>query len=581
MKKRAQVAEKELFFQGYPICPGIAIGKPFFFHVPEEQIPEINVTDVEEEVARYNMAWGSSFKDISHIKERYESEGSKEISDILASHLEIMKDPVMTHKVEQEIRAQGKNTEYVFKLVIGEVEQKLKRVPTQLFRERVKDVQDISRRIMKHLRKDEKCTLAHIASSVIVFAHELAPSDTAEARTDCIDAFVTRSGAETSHVAIMARARGIPFVSSVEFPDLSGMSISKVIVDGTKGCVILNPSKESLDKYKKEQKKLKVQAMGLKKAQGVEAETIDGCRIQLSANIEIFNEVEALSEHGVGVGLFRSEYLFLARDGFPTEDEQFAIYRSIVEKVGSETCVIRTFDIGGDKLGNLHPTRYESNPYLGCRAIRFMLKERNYFKAQVRAILRASAFGEVSILFPMISEIGELREAKAIVEEARLELRARGVPFARKIPLGCMIEVPSAALISDLLAKECDFLSIGTNDLVQYTLAVDRNNPQMSYLYTPGHPSILRLIKMVADEGRRAKIPVALCGEIAANPKFTALLLGLGIRELSVGLPSLPVIKNIIRKLSIADVTDFANHILQMTTPQEIERAISSHHEQL
>ncbi len=567
----------ETYLQGYPICPGIAIGRPHFFFTPEEQIPEISLSkeQVEGEIERYYAAVKSSQKDLISLQRRLKRQGSGESVAILHTHLEMIKDPLMSEDVEKTIRTKKKNTEYAFKLVVGRYEQKFNRITDQFFQERLQDFQDISRRIISHLRSHERVSLANISSRSIIFAHELAPSDTAEANTENIEAFVTRSGAETSHVAIMARAKGIPFVSKVDFPDLSLTQPRCVIVDGRTGDVIINPTPETIEHYKKEQKKLKVHAKGLRKNDFFPAETIDGHCIRLSANVEVFNEIDTLQHYGGdGVGLFRSEYLFLARDNFPSEEEQFKVYRSLVEKVNGQPSVIRTFDIGGDKLGNFYPTRYEKNPYLGCRAIRLMLKERAAFKTQVRAILRASAFGEVSILFPMISGILELREAKAIVHEAQEELLKKGVPFARHIPIGSMIEVPSAAMTADILAKECDFLSIGTNDLVQYSLAVDRSNPSMSYLYTPAHPSIIRMIKMVTEAAAHEKIPVSVCGEIAGDPRFTALLLGLNVHELSVSVPSLPVIKNIIRRLSIVEATELVDHILTLTTFLEVEEAL-------
>lgn len=567
----------ELSLQGFPICPGIAIGRPFFFTVAEENIPEFSVPHdkIDQEVDRYYSALTNSRNDVLLLQKRLQNEGGSEAAAILGSHLEIMRDPLITVEMEEAIRERRKNTEYVFKSVIGEYEKKFNKITDEFFRARINDFQDISRRIIGHLRKHERCTLAQLDYRSIVFAHELSPSDTAEANTDVIEAFVTRSGAETSHVAIMARAKGIPFVSNVDFPDLTISVPPKVIVDGLSGLVIINPTKETIKYYKDEQKKLKVKARGLQKAGVLVAETIDGYKTRLSANIEMFNELDTLHQYGgEGVGLFRSEYLFLARDSFPSEEEQFVVYRSIVEKVDGHPSVIRTFDIGGDKLGNFHLSRHEKNPYLGCRAIRLMLKERNIFKTQIRAILRASAFGEVSILFPMISGVLELREAKEIVEEAKDELFKTGVPFAYNIPIGCMIEVPSAAITADILAKECDFLSIGTNDLVQYSLAVDRGNPAMSYLYTPAHPSVIRMIKMVVDEGIRAEKPVSLCGEISADPRFTPLLLGLGVHELSVSSPSLPVVKNVIRHLSIIEARDLAEEVLECETPIEVEEVL-------
>jgi phosphoenolpyruvate-protein phosphotransferase (PTS system enzyme I) len=574
----------ELRLQGYPICPGIAIGRPFYFAVAEENIPEFSVPDdqIDHEVDRYYSALKSSRKDLLSLQKRLQKEGGNEAAAILASHLEIMRDPFMTVEMEEAIRQKGKNTEYVFKTQIGEYEQKFRKITDVFFRERLNDFQDISRRIIGHLRKHERYTLAQLNFKSIVFAHELSPSDTAEANTDVIEAFVTRSGAETSHVAIMARAKGIPFVSNVDFPEFSLTAPPQVIVDGRSGEVIINPTKETLIIYREEGKKLKIHVKGLKQSGMLEAETVDGYKACLSANIEMFNELDTLHQYGgEGVGLFRSEYLFLAREVFPSEEEQFLVYRSIVEKVGGHPSVIRTFDIGGDKLGNFHMSRYEKNPYLGCRAIRLMLKERPVFKTQIRAILRASAFGEVSILFPMISGVLELREAKAVVEEAKAELLEKGIPFARNIPVGCMIEVPSAAITCDILVKECDFLSIGTNDLVQYSLAVDRGNPAMSYLYTPAHPSILRLIKLVVDEGNKANKQVSVCGEIAADPHYTPLLLGLGVHDLSVSSPSLPVVKNVIRRLSIIEARKIAEQALSLSTAIEVEELLEEAYKKL
>lgn len=563
--------------KGYPICPGFAIGQPFFFTVAEENIPEFTVPhdQIDHEVDRYYIALKNSRKDLLFLQKRLEKEGGNEAAAILGSHLEIMRDPMMTVQMEEAIRLRGKNTEYVFKSVLGEYEKKFNKIPDEFFRERLKDFQDISRRIIGHLRKHERCTLAQLTFRAIVFAHELSPSDTAEANTEMIEAFVTRTGGETSHVAIMARAKGIPFVSNVDFPDLTVTVPPKAIVDGCSGQVIINPTKEAIKYFRDEQKRFKVRARGLQKSGILEAETIDGYKTRLSANIEMYNEIDSLHHYGgEGVGLFRSEYLFIARDAFPSEDEQFLVYRSLVEKLEGHPSVIRTFDIGGDKLGNFHINRYEKNPYLGCRAIRLMLKEKAVFKTQLRAILRASAFGELSILFPMISDILELRAAKELVEEAKMELLRTGVPFARNIPIGCMIEVPSAAITADILAKESDFLSIGTNDLVQYSLAVERGNPSLSYLYSPAHPSVIRMIKMVVDEGIKAGKSVSVCGEIAADPRFTPLLLGLGIHELSVSTPSLPIIKSVIRHISIIEAQELALLVLTCTTPVEVEQVL-------
>lgn len=576
--------DQEIHLQGFPICPGIAIGKPFFFSLLDEKIPEFSVPDheIDKEIARYQRALKSSRQDVLTLQEQLQVEGVTEGAAILDSHLEMMKDPLMTVRIEEEIRATRKNTEFIFYSVIGEYEEKFNKINDRFFRERLKDIHDISRRIIGYLRHNERLSLVNIPTQSIIFAHELTPSDTAEANTECIEAFVTRTGSETSHVAIMARAKGIPFVTSVDFPDFFPMSAKQVIVDGRTGLVIINPTKKTLEVYRKDKKKLSIQLKGLNKTKNLEAETLDGLKVKISANIELFNELDTLPEYGSdGVGLFRSEYIFLSKDAFPSEEEQFIVYRNIVERMNGLPIVIRTFDIGGDKFGNFHPNRFEVNPYLGCRAIRFMLKERSAFKTQICAILRASQYGNISILFPLITSVSELRQIKILIQEVLEELRSRGIEITKKVPLGCMIEVPSAALTCDLIAQEgCDFFSIGTNDLVQYTLAVDRGNPSMSYLYNPHHPSILRLIRMIVVEGERLNIPISICGEIAANPSFTALLIGLGVKELSVVPSQLLVIKDMIRQISLEKAKELSQFALTLKTEEEIEACLQDFYHQ-
>lgn len=575
---------REILLKGYPICPGIAIGRPFYFATPDEHVPEFSVPkeQIDGEIARYYKALKNSRRDLLSMQKLLQHEGGSEAAAILGSHLEMTHDPLITTRIEEAIRHRGKNTEYVFKSVIGEYEEKFLKISNKFFRERLSDFQDISRRIIGHLRQHERCSLSKLQMRSIVFAHELSPSDTAEANTEQIDAFVTRSGAETSHVAIMARARGIPFVSNVDFPDLTLSIPPRVIVDGQSGHVIINPRKETEAHYSHERKKLKVQVKGLQKRGQGEAETTDGERVRLTANLELFEQVSTLADYGgEGIGLFRSEYLFLLKDTFPTENEQFKAYRHLVEGVSGYSAVIRTFDIGGDKLGNYHFTRNEKNPYLGCRAIRLMLREQGIFKTQIRAILRASAFGEASLLLPMVTDLSELLSAKAIIEEVKQELSAAGVPFSRSIRLGCMIEVPSAALITDILAAECDFFSIGTNDLVQYLLAVDRSNQNMSYLYTPAHPSVVRLIQSIVKECAKVSKPVSLCGEIAANARFLPLLLGLGIREFSVSAPQIPKVKNVIRNLSIQGAKKLTKQALKCRSAEELDQLLEKAYQKL
>lgn len=564
---------KEIRLKGSPVCAGIAIGKPFLYSYSEEMVPEFSIAadEVEEEISRFRQALAKSKTEVLQLKKQLEFEGVWEGAAILDSHLQMMQDPSMTTGIEQEIRLTLKNTEAIFQAAIRTYEQKFKKITDQVFRERLIDIQDIARRILRYLKDSAKISLADLPAGSIVFAHELAPSDTAEANRLSVEAFVTQAGGETSHAAIMAKAKGIPFVASVNFPVFDNEH-ALVIVDGCRGDVILNPTKATLQKYRQLRDQHNTDVHMLAQAGNLEAETIDGYKVRLSANVEMFNELDLLHEYGGnGIGLFRSEYLFLTRDSFPTEEEQYQVYCRMVENMRGLPVVIRTFDIGGDKVGKFQRTFHEDNPFLGCRAIRLMLKERETFKSQLRAILRASAHGDVSVLFPMVSGLPELMEAKGLLKEVQADLDANAIAYSPNLKIGCMIEVPSAAITCDALAKECDFLSIGTNDLVGYSLAVDRGNPAMSYLYSPTHPSVIRLIKMIVVEGNRNGIPVTVCGEVAADPRFTALLLGLGVHELSVASRYLPLVKHAIRYTSIVEASQLAEEILGMTTAQDIQ----------
>ncbi len=564
----------EVNLKGTPICAGIAIGRPFFFTFIDDVIPDfiIGVDGVDEEILRFRKALKRSRQDIKRLQKQLEVEGALEGAAVLDTHLQMMQDPALTTEIELKIRETRKNTETIFQAVIFDYEKKFNKISDKFFRERFKDIQDIYRRIMGHLRESMRISLADIPQNSIVFAHDLAPSDTAEAKLGCVNAFITEVGGETSHAAIVAKAKGIPFVASVDFESVGSFRGRYVIVDGRTGDIIINPTQQTLTKYRDLQKQLQEQVHDLEEDGTLKAETIDGYSVKLSANVEITNDLDCLHEYNSsGVGLFRSEFMCVAEDAFPSEEEQFEAYRVLVENMRGLPVVIRTFDIGGDKFREFQKTRSETNPFLGCRAIRFLLKEPDIFKVQLRAILRASNYGPVHILFPMISGLPELLEAKKLVKETRQELFSKGIIVSENIKIGCMIEVPSAAITCDLLARESDFLSIGTNDLVQYSLAVDRGNQEMSYLYAPTHPSVLRLIKMVVSEGCRNHIPVSICGEIAADPRYTSLLLGLGVRELSVASRFIPVVKNAIRNTSIVDSCQLAEKVLRMSTAKEIE----------
>lgn len=565
---------REIRLQGVPISRGIAFGKPFHFLVADDTPPEFTIPqkDIESEVKRYLKALEASRKEILRLQRRLEKEHVMEGAAILEAHLHILQDTLMTSRVEEEIRRSCKNAESAFQTVINIYRKKFSALSDPLFRERFKDIEDISRRVMGHLLKSVRISLADIPGGSIVFARELAASDMAEASRPFANAIVTEMGGPTTHAAIVAKARGIPYVTNVDFHHIAIEEAEQVIVDGRSGTVIINPTQATLARYQSLKDQFDEHNVRLIKSKTLRAETYDGYQVSLYANIDLPEEVDMIHEYGGGgVGLFRTEYLFLDKTRFPTEEEQFEVYHEIVKRMQGKPIVIRTFDIGGDKVLRNHTQPKEMNPFLGCRAIRFLLRDRETFKAQLRAILRASAHGDVRMMFPMISSLGELHEAKLLVQEARDELKVRGIKVARHVQIGSMIEVPSAAIIADLLAKECDFLSIGTNDLVQYSLAVDRCNHTLSDLYTPSHPSVIRLIRLVVAEANHQGIPVSICGEIASDPRFTPLLLGLGVCELSVATRYIPLVKNAIRNTSIVEASKLAEEVLQLTTARDIQ----------
>ena len=571
------VQEKEILIRGTPICRGIAIGYPIFIKIPENSIPEISVTsqEVEGEIVRYQTAVIRGREEIQLLQKRLRNQDIADGVDILDSHLQIMRDPLLTTAVEERIRKTHKNAEHAFYSLVKECQRKFDSVKDPFFQERYKEIQDIYRRVLRHLRNDEQAGLSDIPENSIIIAQDITALDTAEADNNRIGAFITKCGGATSHAAIVAKAKGIPYVTSIDFEEFEITENMQIIVDGRTGDIVLNPSAETLIKYERLRDRLHTHFQSLTQQGGLESETYDGYKVGLSANIEMFNELEMLHQFGgSGVGLLRTESTFLSRDSFPSEEEQFAVYRHFVEKAKGLPIVIRTFDLGGDKHLVNQKISYECNPFLGCRAIRFSLKEKDIFKVQLRAILRASAYGDVHIMFPMVSALSELLEAKDLLENVRQELISKNVPLGEKLRIGCMIEVPSAAIIADLLAKECDFLSIGTNDLVQYALAVDRSNNALSHLYTPTHPGILRLIRLVVTEANHQGVPVTVCGEVAADPRFTPLLLGLGVHELSVASRHLPIIKNAIRNTSIVAASKLAEKALTLSSAAEVEELI-------
>lgn len=563
----------EIQLKGIALSKGVALGPLFFFTPKSENFVLCNAIskeDIAHECHRFQNALSRCRKDLERIRQSLLNDHIQEgVVAILDAHLQMMFDPGLISLTEEAI-TELHPAELAFQMVIESYIEKFQKLKDPFFRERIHDLQDLGRRVMEYLGEMKMDQWESIREPSILVAEEISSTLVAEITSKQVIGLISLRGSDTSHAAILARAKGIPFLSGIKLSDILSSTAAPAIIDAHEGHLILDPSIESLKSFLEIKAAYEYEAEILDRTKKLPAETFDGYQITLSANIDVEGEFDLLHKYGgQGVGLFRSEYVFLKHEKFPSEDEQFEIYRDIIQKMKGLPIVIRTFDVGGDK-GSFYTTPKEDNPYLGCRALRFLLKEKSIFRTQLRAVLRASVWGDVALMFPMVSGISELKEAKKLLKEAEQELENEGVPYQKNIRLGCMIEVPSAAILADLIAKECDFLSIGTNDLVQYSLAVDRGNELLSGFYTPTHPGVIRLIKTVVQEANRQGIPVTICGEIAADPRFTPLLLGLGVHELSVSARYIPLIKKQVRKTSIVRAAKLTEEVLSLSEPIEI-----------
>ena len=572
--------EQEFRLQGAPVSEGIAIGTSFFINLlMDEVVPEFSIkaSQVENEINRYREALISCKIELTYLKQSLQKECSLEAIDIIDTHILMLEDPLIRENVEGKIRVIKRNTESVFSTVIREYEKKFSKMKDPFFQQRLIDILDLSKRILSHLGEKSKVNYSEIPLSSIVFAKELIPSHTAAIQASRVCAFVTQSGGGNSHAALIARAKGIPYVSSIDVNLFRATQGKSIIVDGQTGEIIVNPKPSTLARYKEIKKRLKTSYQLLQQDVNHVTETIDGYRVHMLANVGNLQDLEEMHMYRAeGVGLFRSEYLFLEKHSlFISEEEQVLAYLDIIDKSRGLPCVIRVFDIGGDKNPNLFfEHEKEANPVLGCRGIRFLLRYPNIFRTQLRAIMRAARQADVRLLLPLISDIHELLDSKRIIGEVHDELVEQGVIERRSYLLGCMIEVPSVVFICDAIAKEVDFLSIGTNDLVQYTLGIDRSNPAMSEFCYPAHPSVIRMIKMVVMEGRKQNKPVTICGEIASSPIFVPLLLGLGVNHFSCSPRYIPFVKRAVRNTVLLEAYELAQRILQMSSPTEISKTL-------
>jgi len=564
--------------KGIPASPGIAIGKAFLFDTRRIVVSErkIRESGVPKEIARFEEALIKTRREILDIQNKITKEMSSHHAEIFNAHLLVLEDRMLIEEVIDGLKKEHKCVEYIFTKVLDKYIRTFSKINDEYLRERISDIDDVGKRILKNLLGAKEKSLSGLKQKVIVVAYDLSPSDTATMHKKNVMGFVTDIGGRTSHTAIMAKSLEIPAVVGLEKATSRIKAGDMLIVDGAEGTAIINPDKDTLKKYQaRHQQFVKFEKI-LINLKDEPARTIDGRKIEVSANIELPEEVDSVIAHGAeGIGLYRTEFLYMNRRDLPDEDEQFESYKKVVTRLSGDSVVVRTLDLGGDKFLSQFEVPHEMNPFLGWRAIRFCLAKPEIFKVQLRAILRASAFGDIKVMFPMISGIEELRQARIVLNEAKKELCARDVKFNKDIKVGAMIEIPSAALTCDILAKEADFFSIGTNDLIQYSLAVDRVNEKIAYLYKPIHPAVLRLIKNIIDAGHRSKIWVGMCGEMAGEPGFTLLLLGLGLDEFSMSPVVIPELKYIIRNVKFKDAKELAEKALTMTTVEEVEKFIN------
>ena len=568
---------------GIPGSPGIAIGTAFIYDATNFWIDErdIKPEEIDKEKARFSDASEKVIQDLKELKYKIETRVGEKNARIFDPHIMLLQDPEVIDETNELIES-GKSAEFSFFRTTRKIIKAYKQADDEYLRERINDIRDLNRRIYIKLGNEEHMSLASLDEPVIVIAPNLTPSDTSTMHSGKIKAFVTDYGGITSHVNILARALAIPAVLSAKTASKDIHNGDTVIVDGDHGSVYVNPTENTIDKFREEQKHILEHRLALMELKDFPAVTPDGSRIGLRANIEFVDEVDSVISNGAeGIGLYRSEFHYLVNDEAPGEDEQFTAYFKVAEKLTPNPVYIRTFDLGGDKISHIVPSEKENNPYLGWRAIRLSLSLRDLFKVQLRAIVRASSLRNVSILLPMISCMEELDETLAIIEEVKEEINREGRDFDRNIPVGVMIEVPSAVLIAEHLSRKVNFLSIGTNDLVQYSVAVDRANDRIANLFDPFHPGVLKLIKMTVDAGHENGIPVSICGEMGGNPLATLLLLGLGLDNFSMTPSSIPIVKRMIRSIPMTKAREIADSALQLERGSQVKKLITDEIEKM
>lgn len=563
------------FLNGIAASSGIAIAKAYRLVEPDLSFDKVTVENAGQEVERFQSALAESKGELEVIRDNAHKELGADKAAIFDAHLLVLSDPELISPIEDKIKTENVNAESALKETADMFITMFEQMDNEYMKERAADIRDVTKRVLSHLLGVQVVNPSTIAEEVIIIAEDLTPSDTAQLNRQFVKGFTTDIGGRTSHYAIMARSMEIPAVVGTKDSTKQINNGDMVIVDGLKGLVHINPTPEAIAEYKEEHRKFEEQKAEWAKLVNEKSVTADGHHVELAANIGTPKDLKGVVENGgEGVGLYRTEFLYMGRDQLPTEEEQFESYKAVLEGMSGKPVVVRTLDIGGDKELPYLNLPKEMNPFLGFRAIRLCLEEQDMFRTQLRALLRASTYGNLKIMFPMIATLDEFRQGKAILEEEKQKLVSEGTQVADNIEIGIMVEIPSTAVMAEQFAKEVDFFSVGTNDLIQYTMAADRMNERVSYLYQPYNPAILRLVKMVIDAAHKEGKWAGMCGEMAGDETAIPLLLGLGLDEFSMSATSILKARSQISRLNKKDMEALAEKALHMNTAEEVVQAV-------